>query len=147
MNLKYTIQKAGLEDIHRHLQNCSGHFDPPLSGKVNVADYARKIFTHSITFEAWNEGVLAGLIAIYFNAEDRSAFITNVSVMKTAMNAGIASSLLSNCIVYAGTENTRAISLAVREKNIKAINLYSKFGFIVIDKKAGELQMKLPINK
>ncbi|MBK8698425.1 MAG: GNAT family N-acetyltransferase [Saprospiraceae bacterium] len=85
-----------------------------------------------MTFEAWKENSLVGLVAIYFNENaDHSAYITNVSVLKSFMGSGIASELLGQCIGYAVSENFMEIKLEVNKESSHAINLYRKYDFVV----------------
>ncbi|MBL0182082.1 MAG: hypothetical protein IPP96_07240 [Chitinophagaceae bacterium] len=63
------------------MEACKNNFIPPLQDTVDIDSYAQKIKSKSITFEAWQNGHLAGLIAAYFNDPGKEVgFITNVSV-------------------------------------------------------------------
>ena len=127
----YKTCTASEDEIFTHLLECNENFKPPLTDRVNIEEYSRKILKKSITFEAWFEHSLIGLIAAYFNESPvLSVFITNVSVLKDFMNMGIASELLRNCISYAKKENMAEINLEVNKESINAIGLYRKFGFL-----------------
>ena len=67
MNLSYKIKTASANEIMIHLKKCSENFDPPLEKKVNLADYSKKLAEHSVSFEAWMESELVGLVAAYLN--------------------------------------------------------------------------------
>jgi len=101
-----------------------------LDKTVDITTYSKKIAENCITFEAWINNDLAGLIAAYFNdPENTAGFITNVSILKAYAGRGVASELLKNCIGY-GTENKfKEISLEVHDNNERAIRLYKKSGF------------------
>ena len=145
--INYTVKKATEATILSHLILCDESFVPPLSDRVNLAEYAKKIFEKSISFEAWkNQQNLIGLIAAYFNeTQPPSAFITNVSTDKNFMGLGIASQLLKNCIGYAKENNCFEIYLEVNSKNLPAINFYKKYHFIQTEIKGGNLILKLEI--
>lgn len=126
----YTINCAEKKDVHRHLMDCDKLFIPPLSLKVNIEDYSKKIVEKADTFEAWVEGELIGLIAAYCNNfEVREAYITNVSVVETFGDRGIASELLSMCIQYAYNLKFNWIKLKVNKNSDKARNLYKIYDF------------------
>jgi ribosomal protein S18 acetylase RimI-like enzyme len=145
MDLEYKIKTATEENICLHLQECNSNFVPPLSERLDIDEYSKKIFDKSITFEAWENDVLAGLIATYFDYNNLSAFVTNVSVMKGFMGLGLASELLNMCIDYASKQNILEIKLEVNNKNDQAINLYKKFNFIPDEFKTDILIMKFYI--
>jgi ribosomal protein S18 acetylase RimI-like enzyme len=141
-DIKYKINTATEKDICAHLKECNSNFKPSLSERIDIDEYSKKIFDKSITFEAWQNNILAGTIAAYFNKANQSAFITNVSVLKNFMGLGIASELLKMCIEYTTKNNIKEIKLEVNQKNDHAINFYKKFYFTQDDIKGDELIMK-----
>ena len=143
-DISYKIKTAKANHISLHLTECSDSFVPPLAERVNINEYAKKIFEKSVTFEAWSDQLLVGFIAAYFNA-DGSAFITNVSILNQFVGYGIASNLLNMCIEHARKKNFREITLEVHENNSIAISLYKKFSFAIYETKDNELLMKRQI--
>jgi ribosomal protein S18 acetylase RimI-like enzyme len=128
-NIIYQIKTAMEEDICFHLNDCSDSFIPSLNSRVNIEEYSKKIAERAVTFEAWINGKLIGLIATYFNFEAQYGYITSVSVSKQFMGAGIASELLKRCISHANTNMLKEIKLEVYKENIPAINFYKKYNF------------------
>lgn len=128
-NITYKTKTVSENDISLHLTKCNDSFLPPLNTRVNIADYSKKIFDNAVTFEAWNDKELIGLIATYFNEENKFGFITSVSVTKDYMGEGIASKLLQLCLEYATNNNYKEIKLEVFKDNIPAINFYKKYNF------------------
>ena len=63
----YTKDKSTYFDIQNHLKEVSPTFYPPLSERVNIDDYAQKIRKFGVTFEAWIDNCLIGLVACYVN--------------------------------------------------------------------------------
>ena len=61
-------------------------------------------------------------------------YIFNVAVRENHRNKGVATALINELVTYGKKNNFSFITLEVRESNLPAISLYSKFGFI----KAGE---------
>lgn len=140
----YKRGTAELNDILSHLQACDDGFHPPLSERVGLEEYARKVFENAVTFEAWSGTILVGLVAVYLNNEAKqSAYITNVSVLHTFLRLGIASRLLKDCVEYATEKNVKEIALEVNVENEPAINMYRKFNFIQVGDNNGFLKMKL----
>ncbi|MGD9494010.1 MAG: GNAT family N-acetyltransferase [Bacteroidales bacterium] len=129
--INYTTKTATTFNIEGHLTACKENFTPPLNETIDIEAYSFKIYKFAVTFEAWYNNQLVGLIAAYFNDEiNKTAFITNVSVLKSFQGFGIASALLKKCIEYAKKNNMQKIALEVHTANSSAINLYRKFCFI-----------------
>lgn len=144
--INYKIKTATTKDIFVHLSECNQDFIPPLTDRVNIEEYSRKLFEKSETFEAWDEHSLVGLLAAYFNdSSGYSAFITSVSVLKGFIYRGIASDLLKMCVEFANKKSFKEIRLEVNKKNIKAIGLYRKFGFSIYEPNNDILKMKLEL--
>jgi ribosomal protein S18 acetylase RimI-like enzyme len=144
LNIQYKTKTASAKQISLHLTECNANFNPPLDEKVNIQEYAKKIFKKSITFEAWANEILIGLVATYLNDnENHTAYITNVSVINKFIGKGIASRLMDNCIEYTKNNDFKEILLEVSKESIEAINLYKKFGFIYFNDKNNSLIMRL----
>lgn len=141
--VNYTIKKANSEDIHKHLLACCNNFNPPLNETVELAVYSNKIFEKAITFEAWNDSSLIGLLAAYFDDVNKSAFVTNVSILGDKIKSGVASQLIMRLINYAISVGTAKLFLKVNSRNEPAINLYKKFHFQHINTNGYELEMEL----
>jgi len=129
-NISYKIKTATEYEIFLHLTECSDTFIPPLAERVDINEYAKKIYEKSVTFEAWNENLFVGFIAAYFNENaSGSTFITNVSVLRKFAGLGIASKLLDMCIEHARNNGFLELALQVHKNNNPAIRFYNKFGF------------------
>lgn len=143
MTLKYKIKTASREQIYSHLKECDGNFAPPLSSRVDLLDYSRKIFEKSISFEAWQDNILVGMINAYLNdVSNQTAFITNVSVLKECTGESVASILLQMCLEHARNLTFSNIRLEVSRENSAAIKIYSRVGFKVIEESGENLLME-----
>lgn len=129
--IEFRSNRATVEQITEHLVRCDADFVPPLSGRIEMAEYAEKIASNAVRFEAWLDGTLIGLVAAYCNdRERRIAYITSVSVLREWAGKGIAARLMSQCAEYAKASGMRQISLEVASDNYPAIKLYEKSGFV-----------------
>jgi ribosomal protein S18 acetylase RimI-like enzyme/SAM-dependent methyltransferase len=129
--IEYSLNMASESQLVGHLQTCDADFVPPLSGRVEIRDYAKKIASKATRFEAWSGNTLVGLLAVYCNDEkNRIAYITSVSVLRAWNGKGIAVHLLNWCIEHATTLAMRQIRLNVSSDNTAAITLYEKCGFV-----------------
>jgi ribosomal protein S18 acetylase RimI-like enzyme len=140
----YKQNTANYNQVFTHLVKCDEYFVPKLSEKTDIAAYTDKIIKNSITFEAWENEELVGLIAAYFNdVQNKTGFITNVSILKEFSGKGIASDLLKQCINYGRQNNFSEIGLEVSVKNDSAIKLYKKYNFVQEEIKNDLLVMKI----
>ncbi len=142
--VEYLLNKASEAQIAEHLSRCDADFVPPLSGRVEINDYAQKIASKATRFEAWSGGTLVGLVAAYCNdQEKRIAYITSVSVLREWTGKGIAAHLMSQCVEHAKASGMRQISLEVARDNTAAIKLYEENGFVVGKADASFVSMNL----
>jgi Acetyltransferases len=140
----YKTKTASKEEIYLHLKECKDDFIPPLDQTVNLSEYSEKIKTKALTFEAWINNELAGLVAAYFNDTiHHSGYVTNVSVIKQYKGKGIAKELMNRCIEYATQNNFLQITLEVADDNDKAIQLYKKLNFAIFERKEKKIEMIL----
>jgi ribosomal protein S18 acetylase RimI-like enzyme len=147
MSLTYKTKTATAGEVLGHLAECDDDFVPPLSSRVDLGEYARKIHDLAVTFEAWDGDKLAGLLAAYFNdAKNRRGYITNVSLVREYSGQGIAARLLEMSLGYARELKYKEIELEVNEANSRAVHLYRKHGFETV-KEGVEILMKLELGR
>ncbi|MFH1612616.1 MAG: GNAT family N-acetyltransferase [bacterium] len=142
--VSYKIKTVSEEEICSHLYCCNNNFSPPLIQRVNIDKYSKKIFDKAITFEAWHDKKLIGLVAAYFNdSSGCTGYITNVSVNLDFMGKGIATTLMNNCLKYAKQCDIKNITMEVLINNYSAMCLYKKFGFKKIENQGNMVLMQL----
>lgn len=142
--LEYLSNKASIEEIMEHLCACDSDFVATLSNRVVISDYAQKIASKAIRFEAWSNGALVGLVAVYCNnKETHTSYITSVSVLKDWSGKGIAACLMRRCIKYLEALGMNQIRLEVASNNVPAIKLYEKSGFVADDTSKPFITMNL----
>lgn len=139
----FKTQSATKEEIYEYLKKNSKNFRPPLSTRVCISEYSKKIFLKAVTFEAWVDEKLIGFCAAYFNDFDNQAgFITTLSVDKHFQQKGIATELLKQCIGYGEDLGFKLIRLETNYKNVVPIRLYQKFNFKIYGKKGSSVFLK-----
>lgn len=142
--VEYVLNKGSAAKIAEHLSQCDANFVPPLSSRVGINDYAQKIAIKAVRFEAWSDGTMVGLVAVYCNDQETGiAYITSVSVLESWTGNGIAACLINQCVKHATSSGIRQISLEVASANMPAIRLYEKSGFVVNQANAPFVTMDL----
>jgi len=143
-SVEYLVDRASSAEIAEHLLCCDADFVPPLSGRVAIPDYAKKIASKATRFEAWSNGTLVGLVAAYCNDHDTLiVHITSVSVLKEWTGKGIAKNLIDRCVAHAKAAGMHHVGLEVAADNIPAIKLYEKSGFVAASLDMPFIPMKL----
>lgn len=129
-SITYSCNQSKSLDIILHLEKCNKLFSPNLDTYVDIPAYSNKIYEFAERFEAWNEGFLIGLVAIYLNDyQTFKGYITNVSVVQEFQRHKIAYRLLTESLIFAKQKGFNSIDLEVSVKNKSAILLYGKLGF------------------
>lgn len=135
---------AAPDAVEALLRDCDAAFVPPLSGRVDIAAYARKIAQHARLFEAWDGARLAGLLAMYCNdSTTRTAFVTSVSVAPAYARRGIAGALLRQAIDAARAAGMDRLALETGAANGPALALYRRHGFEPIEQSDDTLHLQL----
>jgi ribosomal protein S18 acetylase RimI-like enzyme len=131
MRFDIKVNQSLASDISTHLALCDAHFVPPLSSRVDVLEYAQKLASNAVRFEAWEGANLIGLLAAYCNDHVmRVAHITNISVVPMRVNNGVGTMLLQHGIAHIASLEMRSITLAVAQQNTNAIKMYAHHGFL-----------------
>lgn len=142
--LEFREGRATEQEIFEFLNKCDSSFMPPLSSRVNIQEYSKKIFENAVNFEAWDKGSLIGLISSYYNDQrGETGFISNVCVMPQYQGLGVANELLSLCLSYGRLAKFKMLRLEVALANNKAQNFYKKAGFVVTETTDKTQQMEL----
>ena len=138
---------ATIAEVAVHLLQCDAAFVPPLSQRVLIGEYAKKLVQLSVCFEARANKVLVGLVSAYCNdPSHKVAFISSVSVLDEWRHQGIASTLIEQCRLHAIAQGFDSIELEVARDSAKAATLYAKLGFQNNLSNHDPMRMSLPIS-
>ncbi len=115
------LNNSHLNQLKRIEDNCFSH---PLSLQniKNSLDNDKYVYYGYV-----KDDVLVGYISVFFVLDE--AYINNVAVLEQFRHKKIASKLIEKVLDHCAQSNSSFISLEVRESNLAAINLYSKFDF------------------
>jgi len=134
-------------EIELFLYDIDNDFSPPLSSRMNIANYAAKIIEKATIFSINDQGRLNAFVAVYCNDTDRKfAYLTIMAVGKQYRGKGIAFILLRTCIEYLKMLNFNYLKLEVYKNNPRAIAIYKNFGFEIIDENNTSFFMRLSIS-
>ena len=145
--IDYATSRASERQLFDHLVRCDVRYDPPLSARVDIAAYARKLRARAETLEAWHGGDLVGVVAIYVDAAPAEAFVSSVSVDDAFSGRGIGSRLVGDAIALARSRGNAGVSLEVSPRSRGAIQVYEKHGFRTTGESPDTLKMYLPLSE
>lgn len=121
------------EKLNNYLTKVDKDFPIPLSSKVNLDKFSKKILKSGVALACFDGERTAGIILFYANnTESKTAYVSVLSVLDSYRKRGIAQSLLNECIKMCKSINFKAIELYTHKTNEGAIALYEKNGFIKI---------------
>lgn len=119
-----------LEDVLYLIDNL---FVEPLSQRVVIKDYAKKILDNGVAYILKQNDSDIGLIAGYIN-QGKESFITAIGVDSHYQGFGGGKLLLNKFIDTAQKFKSTHIYLKVNVNAKSAVNMYRKAGFIETDK-------------
>ena len=126
ISITYQSNQSTRNDIYNHLCAVDNFFSVPLSARLNIDDYADKLYNYADRLEVWNEKQMIGLVAYYHNKTNNTFHISNVSVEIEFQKKGIAHNLLSKLIEKARDLYVRKINLIA---NRTMFSFYFRLGF------------------
>lgn len=142
--LRLAIDEADAAALQAHLLRTDADFMPRLSSRVQLADYAAKLRLLARSVELWHGDSLAGLVAIYCNAEPGgAAFITSVSLEPSWRGQGWADQLVERACELAREARLTQVRLELHCDNQPARRLYERLGFTP----GAVLQQMLPMQR
>ena len=140
-DIRFAVKTATANEIAGHLERCDSDFIPPLSRRLDIPTYAKKLHRHSVTYEAWANDDLVGLIAAYHKPEG-GAYISSVSTLRDMRGVGVGKRLLLSCLTDVDLENPGPVELEVATGSAPALALYHQMGFEPISTRGDVVTMR-----
>lgn len=125
------MNELSKEDLINFLHIVDNDFNPPLSKKVEITEYADKIIGNSELIMYKIKDEIAGIVVLYCNNHcSRLAYIPLVAVHPNYRGIGIAKSIMKSAIKRAKDANMDRIG--IHTNNQVALKLYLSLGFVNI---------------
>lgn len=128
--MKWKNENCSEKQLYDFLKKVDQDFPIPLSTKVNLREYAKKLRENgTLCTELWGDEVV-GMVAGYTeNLKDGMAYIAVVGVVKKAQRQGIAAKLLHEFFEICSKKGIGKVHLYSDARNVGAIHMYEKLGF------------------
>lgn len=117
--------------IYNFLSEVDHILIPPLSERVDIKEYAKKLAQNAENiFVCWDNQD-AGSCSVYCNSE--TAFISSFAVKPVYMRMKLGSKMMEHVINHAKELLCKRIRLEVHTRNLVAIAFYERCGFVCIN--------------
>ena len=126
--IHYLFGSLSYDEIYQFLLDTDAVFQTPLSNRVNLEEYARKLSAFSVFSYCRDEGSIVGLISCYMN-HPPEAYISNVCVQSDYQNKGLFKKMLEVLINQLEQTTFTTVRLEVSDYNVLAQIVYKKSGF------------------
>ena len=141
--IKFNWNTADSKQIHHHLLDCDNTFVPSLSSRVDLANYAAKLFERAQRIECFDKDDLSGLLAFYL-VDDQEVFITSISISPAYQGRGLGKQLLFELEDYCQKNSILRIVLRVSKDNKSAIKFYNASNFVARkEKEPSEIEYEM----
>lgn len=115
------------QDLLKILNELDLSLKPPLSERVNLRDFVKKIKEKGVIESAYSEDgkEIVGMIAYYNNDQKtKRAYMTFLGVRPNFQGKGIAKKLVDICLENCIRSNMESVEAEIGEENKKAFNLF-----------------------
>ena len=120
-----------LENVTNFLIEVNFDFPVPLSNKVDISEYAKKIINNATIIAAIDKtNSIIGLVCGYTNnLIEKTSYISLVGVKKEYRKCGIAKLLLKTYLAFCNKKGIALVHLYTDKSNVPAIKMYNDLGF------------------
>lgn len=146
MALEFLYGRLSFEEVMNFLQETDFEYPIPLSTRVNIEDYAKKLSDLS-DFSICKDGnVIVGMISCYTN-QPPLGYISNVCIKKDYQGKKLFSVLFQLLLNNIKDKGIHILRLMVDFNNLNAQTIYLHFGFLPVEKNSysRKLLMELKI--
>jgi len=135
MKFDYYVKAPGTEkaeDIHEFLVATDSLSIPPLSHRMNLMEFAKKLQENATIFEYRNERKVVALNAVYVNKYPVDSYATSLAVLPEYEGFGLGAKLILKAIKYCKEYGSEGYRLQMRLSNKSMLDFYLRMGFIII---------------
>ncbi|MEJ6518163.1 GNAT family N-acetyltransferase [Shewanella bicestrii] len=120
--------------IKELLEKVDNEFQPRLSSKVNLTEYACKLNDKAVLFVELDKEILIGLCAVYMSDRIQlQAYLSMLAVDPEYRGKGFAKKLILDMESTVKDNGFKIIRLEVYKTNKGALSMYLKLNYIIID--------------
>lgn len=126
--LRYVFSVLSFLEVYSFLLETDAEFLSPLSRRVDIGAYAKKLSDFSDFSLCYDGDQLVGMISCYTN-QPPVGYISNVCVKKQYQGRGVFSAMFRKLLENLRLRGISMLMLEVDAQNEKAKSIYEHFGF------------------
>ena len=128
--LAQPVQKPTVKEIEAFLYAVDKDFPVAISEKVDLKEYAKKLFDNATFCYEYQNGVIAAMVAGYtHNLTENLAFVSIMATRKEYRGQGFASKQLAKFLEESRKAGAKGVHVYAVESNLPAVATYKKLGF------------------
>lgn len=135
--MKYQIKLPNEEEVDKvylFLQKTDSMSIPPLSHRLNLYEFAKKITANATLFEYIDKDEIVAMNAVYVNKMPLDSFATSLAVLSEYEGYGLGAKLIIKAIKYCKEQGSEGYRLQMRYSNTIMLHFYLNRGFNIIAK-------------
>lgn len=141
MDIVTVYPPVGQDKAEQVLRIFDTEFDPCLSERVNMQDYAKKLAQNAVWFLVYEQDVIIAHCAVYMN-QPKDAFLSSIAVKQEARGKGIGGFLWECVEQEAGQRGICRILLRVMKTNLSGIQFYKNHACDILEDGGGWFMME-----
>ncbi len=123
-------QDCAFNQLYEFIKEIDNELPTPLSGRVNLKEYAEKLYSKAHLCYIKDKDRIVALVAGYIkNTPDNIAYVTLVGTLPEFRGVGYAEKLMRQFISDSLNQKLSGVHLHTDKSNIAAESLYHKLGF------------------
>lgn len=135
INFVTSIKRVDCSKIVKFIQKIDNLFPVPISKKININEYVTKLYENGTIILAKDNEKIVGIMSGYMNdMRNKKAYASIIGVDEEYQNQKIGIKLFKIFHILAKKNGIKKIYLSVHKENKKAIDIYKKYGYKIIDK-------------
>ena len=121
------------DDLRKFIESQDQNFKPPISNKIEITKYSKKLFSLAENLISVYNNKLIGVCSFYCQPEKNDyAFLSFLAVNNSLKGKGIAKQMLKRMILFCKESGIKGIKTSTWKGN-KAVKLYHDQGFVELD--------------
>lgn len=142
--MKILVEQQTKDAILALLKKVDSYFIPfPLSHRVNLRLYSKKLAKYAVHFSVIEDNQLIGMCCCYMNdPKNEKAFISITCVDPYYFGMGLGKKLTFECEAYAKRYNYKYIEFEVHIENTPSIEMHKTIGYTICKQEAESFYMR-----
>lgn len=118
-------------DLLNFINKVDHQFEPPLSERVKIEDYAKKLFEEAQVIAVFENNEIQAACAYYCTPDKFNfAFLSFVASLKKGLGGELIEAMISHCKKM----QMKGIETQTWETNYKSLRMFRRYGFLEVDK-------------